>query len=139
MTAPKVEYADDDPNGLASMLGGLIEGNLQQHPERSGLLKPAVIGIHAPDAEVTVTIEVAPGRVVVRNGPPRGRADLRVTADSSTLIELSSVPLRFGLPDSMTEDGRAVNVKLLKGEIKVRGMFAHLGALSRFNKLLSVA
>lgn len=134
----RVEYADDEPNGLASMLGGLIEGNLAQHPERAALLRPAVVGIHAPDAGVTVTIELSPRRVLVRNGPPRGRADLRVTADSETLIALSSVPLRFGLPDSMTKEGREVNAKLLRGTLKVRGMFSNLGKLSRFNRLLSV-
>jgi hypothetical protein len=120
------------------MLGGLIEANLQQHPERAALLKPAVIAITAPDAEVTVGIRLHPDEVIVRNGEPRSRAQLRVTAESTTLIELSGVPLRFGLPDSMTKEGREVNLKLLTGKIKVRGMFAHLGTLSRFNRLLSV-
>jgi len=133
-----VEYADAEPNGLAEMLGGLIQANLQQHPERESLLRPAVIGIMAPDAGVSISVLIAPEKVTIRNGEPP-RAQLRVTADSTTLIELSSVPLRFGLPDSMTKQGREVNGKLFKGELKVRGMLAHLGALSRFNKLLSVA
>jgi hypothetical protein len=120
------------------MLGGLIEANLEQHPERSALLKPAVIAISAPDAGVTVGIRLHPNEVIVRNGEPPGRADLRVTADSTTLIELSGVPLRFGLPDSMTTEGREVTKKLLTRDIKVRGMFAHMGTLSRFNRLLSV-
>ena len=85
-----------------------------------------------------MTIALRPGKVLVRNGEPT-RAHLRVTAESTQLIELSSAPLRFGLPDSMTKTGREINLKLLKGEIKVKGMFAHLGALARFNKLLSVA
>ena len=34
------------------MLGGLIQANLEQHPERESLLKPALIAIKAPDAEV---------------------------------------------------------------------------------------
>ena len=38
----------------------------------------------------------------------------------------------------MTKEGREINLKLLKGQIKVKGMFAHLGTLARFNKLLSV-
>jgi hypothetical protein len=84
-----------------------------------------------------VTILLAPGRVRVRNGSPR-RALLRVTSDSETLIELSSVPLRFGLPDTMTKEGREVTMKLLRGGLKVKGMFAHPGMLARFNKLLSV-
>ena len=134
-----VEYADAEPNGLAEMLGGLIQANLEQHPDREALLRPAVIAIKAPDAEVSVTITVLPGKVTVHNGRQKTPAQLDVTSDSTTLIELSSVPLRFGLPDSMTKDGRAINLKLLKGEIKVKGMLTHLGTLARFNKLLSVA
>jgi len=132
-----VDYVDEEPNGLATMLGGLIEANLEQHPEREALLKPAVIGITAPDAGVSLTLQIAPGRVGVANGL-QGRPHLLVTADSGTLIELSSVPLRLGLPDSMTKDGRAVNAKLFKGEIKVKGMIRNLGKLARLNRLLSV-
>ncbi len=136
MTAT-VDYVDEEPNGLATMLGGLIEANLEQHPEREALLKPAVIGITAPDAGVSLTLQIAPGRVGVANGL-QGRPHLLVRADSDTLIELSSVPLRFGLPDSMTSEGRAVNAKLFKGVIKVKGMIRNLGRLARLNKLLSV-
>jgi hypothetical protein len=132
-----VEYLDAEPNGLAAMLGGLIEANLTRHPERERLLQPAVVGITAPDAGVSVTIQIAPGRVALSNGL-HGRPDLHVRAQSDTLIELSSVPLRFGLPDAGTKEGREVTRKLLKGELKVRGMYANLGKLSRLNRLLSV-
>jgi hypothetical protein len=135
--AAKVDYVDAEPNGLATMLGGLIEANLEAHPDRAALLKPAVIGITAPDAEVSVTITMAPGRVAMANGI-QGRPNLFVQADSDVLIELSSVPLRFGLPDNMTKGGREVTGKLFKGTIKVRGMYRHVGKLSRLNKLLSV-
>ena len=97
-----------------------------------------MIAITAPDAEVSVTITIRPSKVTLHNGPPRARPQLSVTTDSETLIGLSSAPLRFGLPDSMTKEGREINKKLLSGKIKVRGMFAHLGTLARFNKLLSV-
>ena len=136
MTAT-VEYIDAEPNGLASMIGGLIEGNLATHPERERLLKPAMIAIEAPDAGVSLSLLIQPGKVRVANGV-RGKPQLFVRAPSETLIELSSVPLRFGLPDSMTKEGRAVNQKLFRGELKVKGMFAHLGKLARLNKLLSV-
>jgi hypothetical protein len=135
--AATVEYLDDEPNGLAAMLGGLIEGNLSQHPERERLLRPAVVGITAPDADVSVTIQIAPGRVALSNGL-HGRPDLNVRAGSDTLIELSSVPLRFGLPDPGTREGREVTRKLLEGKLEVRGMYTNLGKLSRLNRLLSV-
>jgi len=132
-----VEYADEEPNGLASIIGGLIEGNLEQHPEREALLKPAVVGITAPDVGVSITLQIAPGRVGVANGL-QGKPHLLVQSNSETLIELTTVPLRFGLPDNMTKDGRAVTGSLLKGRIKVKGMTRHVAKLARLNKLLTV-
>ena len=133
----RVTYLDDEPNGLAVMLGGLIDAHLAEHPDREQLLRPAVVAVTAPDADVSVTIRMGPGRVEMANGV-RGRPSLRVRADSETLIELSSVPLRLGLPDNMTPQGREVTAKLMKGTIKVKGMFRSLGTLTRLNRLLSV-
>ena len=135
--AATVEYVDEEPNGLASIIGGLIEGNLEQHPEREALLRPDVVGITAPDVEVSITLQIAPGRVGIANGL-QGKPHLLVQANSDTLIELSTVPLKFGLPDNFSKEGRAVTGSLLKGRIKVRGMTRHLGKLARLNKLLSV-
>jgi hypothetical protein len=133
-----VTYADPEPNGLATMLGGLIEANLTAHPERAALLaKPATYSIAAPDAGAAVTIALAPGAVTVRNGTAV-TPDLRIETDSDNLIGLSAVPLRFGLPDAMTKEGRAVNGKLLKGELKVKGLWLHPVKLARLNKLLTV-
>jgi hypothetical protein len=136
--AVKVEYPDPEPNGLASMLGGLIEGNLEAHPNREALLaKPATYSITAPDVDVSVSIRLAPGAVTVRNGVV-GTPQISIRTNSDNLMGMSSVPLKFGLPDSMTKEGREVNKKLFKGELKVKGMWTHLGALARLNKLLSV-
>jgi len=134
-----VSFLDQEPNGLAAMLGGLIQANLAAHPEREALLAkgPATFGISAPDVGVAVSIRISPGRVQVRNGIV-GKPDVRVEADSETLVGMSSVPLKFGLPDAMTKEGREVNRKLLKRERKVRGLLLHPAKLARLNKLLSV-
>ena len=134
-----VTYVDDEPNGLAVMIGGLIQANLEQHPERAALLaKPATFGITAPDADVSMTIRLTPGGVQVANGL-RGTPDVSVRADSDTLVGLSAVPLRFGQPDATTKDGREVLKKLFNGQLKVKGLFTQSGKLGRLNKLLSVA
>jgi hypothetical protein len=133
-----VEYPDPEPNGLAAMLGGLIQGNLAAHPERERLLSNvSTYGIRAPDVGVEVSIRLAPGKVIVRNGIV-GKPDITVETDSETLVGLSSVPLRFGLPDIGTKEGRRVNGKLLKGQLKVRGLVLHPGKLARLNRLLTV-
>jgi hypothetical protein len=133
----RVDYVDEEPNGLATMIGGLIQGNLNDHPERERLLRPAVVGVVADDAGVGITLRISPGRVVVVNGVV-GDPMVIVRADAGTLTELSSAPLRFGLPDPLSADGRAITRKLRNGELKVKGLSKHPGTVRRLNRLLSV-
>jgi hypothetical protein len=138
VTAATVVYLDPEPSGLASMIGGLIEANLAAHPQRRALLRPALVGLVARDAGVAITLRIAPGRVTVAD-ELAGNPQVVVRADSDTLTELSSIPLRFGFPDPTTPPGRAVTRKLLRGELQVRGLVRHPGVMSRLNRLLSVA
>lgn len=136
----KVEYSNPEPNGLAAMLGGLIEANLGRHPDRRSLLKPAVIELTAPDAGVSVSLDLSPDRVVVSNGSAPGRGPhVRIRAESDALLALSSVPLRFGLPDPLTREGRRVLGDVLHGRIRIAGLLRHTRSLTRLSKLLSVA
>jgi hypothetical protein len=140
VTVP-VTYESQEPNGLAAMLGGIIEGNLRTHPERERLVtegKPATFSISAPDVDVAVSIRFSPGGVQVRNGVV-GRPDVRIESDSETLMGLSTAPLRFGLPDATKKEGREVVGKMLSRALKVRGAVAHSGKLARLNKMLSVS
>jgi hypothetical protein len=133
----EVRFIDHEPNGLAAMLGALIQANLTVHPDRARYLAPpAVFSIHAPDAEVGVSIRLSTGRVVIRNGVV-GRAHVRIEADSGSLIGLTAVPLRFGLPDVTTKEGRAVIGDVIGRRLRIRGMLVHPGKLARLNRLLS--
>lgn len=134
-----VRYADADPNGLASLVGGLIEGNIAMHPSRAELLRPARIDLTGRDAGVTVSLRMGDGKVDVANGPLSDRPHLSVEADSGALLDLARAPLRMGFPDAFHPDGRAVLRALLKGDLKVRGLLLHPLRLSRFSRLLSVA
>jgi hypothetical protein len=87
---------------------------------------------------VEVSIRLAPGKITVRNGII-GTPEVVVEADAETLVGLSSVPLRLGLPDISTKEGREVNRKILNGRLKVKGLFLHPGKLARLNRLLTVA
>jgi hypothetical protein len=135
----EVRFMDPEPNGMAAMLGALIQANLTAHPDRARYLaRPAVFSIRAPDAEVGVSIRLSGGRVVIRNGVV-GRAHVRIEADSGSLIGLSAVPLRFGLPNVTTKEGRAVIRDVIGRRLRIRGMLVHPGKLARLNRLLSVS
>jgi hypothetical protein len=131
-----VDYADADPSGLASMIGGLIEQNLERDPSRARLLRPAVASIAAPDAGVSVTLRLHPERVLVADGA--GKAHLRISASSAKLLELTAAPLRLGFPDALSRQGRAVLRDVLSGRVRIGGMLAHPVRLARLTMLLSV-
>ena len=132
-----VEYLDPEPNGLAGMVGGLIQGNLERDPSRRALLRPARIGISASDAEVSISLHLSPGVVTVAGGLTEP-LHLEVLAESDVLLELTAVPLRFGMPDVFAAEGRAVVGKLLSRRLRVRGLLRHPGKVARLNRLLSV-
>jgi len=134
-----VHYRDLEPNGLASMLGGLIQANLERDPSRRSLLRRATIAIGARDAEVAATIRLSPGSVAVANGVAVPKPDLLVVADSQDLLALSAAPLRFGLPDAAAPAGRALLGKLVRRRIRIRGLFRHPLVLGRLSRLLSVS
>ncbi len=139
MTGERVAYADAEPNGLATMVGGLIEANLAHHPDRRRLLRRAVIDLVALDADVAVSLSIGRDDVGVANGLANGRADVRVTTDSLSLVELAGAPLRLGFPDVFHPEGRLVVRKVLDRRIRIEGLLRHPLRLSRITRLLSVA
>lgn len=138
MAKATVTYTDTDPNGLASMLGALIEANLRANPDRAELLRPSMVELTATDAEVSASLHISPSGVEVANQRPPTRVDLGVRASSSDLIALSAMPLRFGLPDPLRREGRQIIGKLLRGRIRVSGLVRHPAKLTRLTRLLSV-
>jgi len=134
---PEVVLADAEPNGLARMLAGLLEGNLVRRPERAALLRPAVVEVDAADAGVAVTVRLDGGGVRVSNGTGGSRPDVRVRASGHDLLALSAAPLRFGFPDPFRREGRAVLGRIASGKVRVSGIVGHPMVLSRFSRLLS--
>ncbi len=120
------------------MLGGIIQANLASRPNTDSLLeRPATYALVVTDAEVAVSLRVRPGQVTVRDGIV-GRPHVTVEADALTLAGLSSVPLRFGLPDVLSGEGREVVRKLLTRKIRIRRMLVHPEKLARLTRLLSL-
>lgn len=138
MTGVRVTYVDAEPNGLAAMVGGLIEANLDRHPDRCDLLRPAVVDLVAIDADVATSLRLGRSEIVVANGIADGRAHLRLTADSIALVELAATPLRLGFPDVFHPEGRLVTRKVLARDIRVEGLLRHPLTMSRLSRLLSV-
>jgi hypothetical protein len=131
---------DPEVEGLGVMLADLMRGNIEADPARARLLHgvTGTVNVRARDAEVEVGMEFRDGRLLV-HPKPYPRADLEITTDGETLMGMSTTPLRMGMPDLAKAEGRAVLQKMLRGELKVRGMVTKPKLLIRLQKLLSVA
>lgn len=131
-----VVLTDPEPVGLAQMLADLIGQNLARDPSRRKLLKPAVVAITATDAEVSVTLRFDGEGVTIANGSDP-QAGVHVRATGGRLFGLAACPLRLGLPDLFSREGRAIVGDLLKGRTRIDGLISHLPAVRRLTMLLS--
>ena len=124
-----------EPSGITELIDGLVRQNLRRDPSRR-LLPGDVVTIEAIDADVAVSLRPSAGGIAVVDGrDPDAR--VVISAASTTLLELAGAPLRFGLPDAFTHDGRALIADLLTKRIRVRGLIRHLGTVRRLTMLLS--
>ena len=92
--AVNVTVGGEEPSGLASMLAELIRTNLSTDPGRAALLRPSVVVLDAPDAEVTVFLRSPPPRRYAsgtETSPTRTSGSARTPCGSST-----SRPCRCG-------------------------------------------
>ena len=92
----------------------------------------------ASDADVTVFLRIAPEEVRVGEGIVPD-AHLAIRAPSGRLLDLTTAPLRFGLPDVLTPERRAIVDDLLGRRLRIRGLLRHPLRLARLTNLLSVA
>jgi hypothetical protein len=126
----RVTIVSPEPSGLSSMVAELIEQNLARDPERRRLLHRSVVVLDAPDADVTVFLRIAPTEVRVGDGDVPD-AHLRIRADSGRLLDLTTAPLRFGLPDLLSPEGRSIALDLLARRLQIGGLLRHPLRLAR--------
>ena len=123
---------------LAGMLAEMLKPNLEKPEKRKDFQKlKARVLLHAEDAEAKVTMDFDHGKLVIYGGEV-GKPDIAITTDSNTLLELANLKIKYGLPWYFDETGLGVVKKLLKRELKIKGMITHLGALTRLTKVMSL-
>ncbi|PKN46145.1 MAG: hypothetical protein CVU59_06940 [Deltaproteobacteria bacterium HGW-Deltaproteobacteria-17] len=124
---------------LATMISSMLEQNLESKP---GRLKDfnarcANIALDVTDAEAQITLAFSKGTLTVHGGLVN--PDIVVSTDSTSLLEMGSLKIKFGMPYYFDKQGMDVIKKLLKGELKIKGLLKHPFALTRFTKVMSVA
>jgi hypothetical protein len=133
-----IEVADGT-GSFASLLGGLLRANLEADPRKERLVHrtSGTVGIRVSDTEEEVRLHFAGGQLWVTDGPA-GMADLRLVGTADVLMGLSTVPLRFGMPDPLSSAGRAMTGRWAVGGLQLHGLPRAAPLLRTVLQLLSV-
>ncbi len=130
--------AEETP--LASMLVEIIESNLESGGARVKAFRDlgSAVHINAVDAGVEISLLFKKGHLTVHTGKPVKPA-ISIEADSATLLDLTNLKIKGGMPYFFDETGRGVARKLFRGKLKLKGLLRHPLELVRLTKVLSVA
>lgn len=136
----RVDYADEEPSAFASMLGGLIQANVESRPEKQQDFATLVarVGIWVTDIDEGVTLDFKGGRLTVHNGL-KPRSTITIRTDAETVMSLSNLKIgALGMPVYYDEVGRGVAGKLLRGKLKIDGLLPNVMTLNAVTRIFSV-
>jgi hypothetical protein len=135
-----VDYADQQPSAFASMLGGLIEANVESRPEKQPDFESLIarVGIWVTDIDEGVTLDFKGGKLTVHNGL-KPRRTITIRTDAETVMNLSNLKIGLlGMPVYYDQVGRGVAGKLLRGKLKIDGLLPNILTLNAVTRIFSV-
>ncbi len=125
--------------GLPVMLADLIRQNIEKRPDK---IKPfesleAKVLIEIPDIQTSAGLEFQRGRLILSKDLS-GRPDLHILTDSTTILDLSLLKIKLGLPYFFDKNGFKILKKILSGGIVIKGLFKNFPVLINLTKVISI-
>ncbi len=136
-----VEFADGaEETALCVMLGDIIKGNLEKSSQKKlffNFLKGDIF-IEIYDVEIELMMSFRRGKLIIYDWKAR-RPQITIRTDSSTLLDLSNLQVKCGIPYFFDEMGKATMQKFFQGQLKIKGGIFYLPKLIKLTNILSVA
>jgi hypothetical protein len=117
----------------------LISGNVEKSEAKQkvyGRMKGAV-AINLPDIEAAITLIFEKGKLAIEPGIVHNPA-IVITTSADLVTDLNMLNIRWGLPYYFDEAGRRVLGHIMRGALKIKGMFTHPVLLTRLTIIMSV-
>lgn len=126
--------------GFPKMLAVLLRQNLEQKPEKlkDFNLLNIVVGLKVEDFQMEITMVFDKGQLTIHQGLVKN-PKLIIMTNSEILLNLILIHIKFGLPWYFDAHGRKILKGLISGRLKIKGMIAHLIALNRLTRVISVS
>jgi hypothetical protein len=125
--------------GLPVMLADLIRQNIEKRPDKIQPFESleAKVLIEIPDIQTSAGLEFHKGRLILSKDLS-GTPDLHILTDSTTLLDLSLLKIKLGLPFFFDKNGFKILKKILSGGIVIKGLFKNLRILINLTKVISI-
>lgn len=138
-----IQYDGDDANGVASIVGTLIQQNLDGDPDRIDVARriSRPVAIYSTDTDSAATIIFGPAKAIVYNDIV-DHPGVTVMATVDQILDVSQLTMNAGglVPVGFfTRRGLHVIADILRHRLVVRGLLTHTIATLRFISLVSVA
>ncbi len=132
-----INHAEEVP--FSSIVQELIVGNVGQSALKQAAYEKlnGVVAIDLPDIEAAVTLIFQQGKLTIEPGITHNPAVV-INTSSDTVMDLTLLNIRLGLPYYFDGAGRLVLSHLIRGRLKIKGLFSHLVLLTRFTTVMSV-
>lgn len=132
-----INHAEDVP--FSSIVQELIVGNVGQSAAKQAAYEKmnGVVAIDLPDIEAAITLIFQRGKLTIEPGITRSPA-IVIKTSSDVVMDLNLLNIRLGLPYYFDAAGRRVLSHLIKGRLKIKGLFCHPVLLTRLTKVMSV-
>ena len=126
--------------GLPVMLADLIRQNIEKRPDkiRSFESLEARVLIEVSDIQTSAGLAFHCGKLTVAKNLS-GKPDLHILTDSTTVLDLSLLKVKLGLPYFLDKNGFKILKKIVSGEITIKGLFKNFSALIHLTKVISIA
>ena len=125
--------------GLPVMLADLIRQNIENKPEK---IKPfesleGNVLIEIPDIHISAGLEFHKGKLTLSKDLSN-KPDLHILTDSTTILDLSLLKIKLGLPCFFDKNGFKILKKILSREIIINGLPKNLSVLINLTKVISI-
>jgi len=121
------------------MLADLIRQNIEKRPDK---IKPfesleAKVLIEISDIQISAGLEFHGGKLTLSKDLS-GKPDLHILTDSTTILGLSLLKIKLGIPYFFDKNGLKILGKILSREIIIKGLVRNFSVLINLTKVISI-
>jgi len=135
-----IQIADGSEScAMAGMLANLLEENIKGNPKKKAILRAmnTVVGIKITDIDLAITLDFNYGNLTLYEGIEI-TPQVMIETESAHMLELSNIPMRFGLPNLLSPQGKDMLKLGLTGKLKMTAMPWHMLNVLRLTQIMSI-